>query len=71
MEREKQAWLRTMGKVMPLIFLFLPPPSIEPAKVQLNKAMILLEPASQRWEVCATVELWQRGQWMTPDGIWE
>lgn len=60
MEREKQAWLRIMGKVVPLIFLFPPSPSITPAKNKLNKGMILMEPVSHLWEVCANAELWRR-----------
>lgn len=51
MEKEKQAWLRTMGKVVRLIFLIPPPPRIKPAKKQLDKAMTLLEPVSRHWGV--------------------
>lgn len=71
MEREKQAWLRTMGKVVPLMFLFPPTPRTQPGKKKPNRTMILMEAVSHPWEVFVDVELWRRRWWTTPDGIWE
>lgn len=71
MEKEKQAWLRTMGKVVRLIFLIPPPPSIKPAKKQLDKTMTLFGARQPPLGARATVVLRGRGQWVTPDGKWE